>query len=394
MAEINFNTTKLTQALVRCKSITPKDDGALSIVENHLSSIGFNCTKLPFSGDNSYEVKNLFATIGSSGRHLAFAGHTDVVPPGNKGSWKYSPFSATIENDKLFGRGTEDMKSNIACFMSATEEFIKQYGKDFAGKISFIITGDEEGEAINGTPKIMEWTKQQNIKIDHCVVGEPTSNLKIGDKVKIGRRGSINFFLTVKGIQGHTANGHRAENPVHYLTKLITNILEKPLDKGSEYFLPTSIQVPTIDVGNPAHNIIPEYARATINVRFNDQHTAETLIDWLNQKINTIFANQKNASCIVRNVISARSFLNKPGELSEIVSKSISQATGINEEPELATDGGTSDARFIKNYCEVIELGIRNQTLHQIDEFIFLDDLNELKKIYFKILENYFTKNQ
>ena len=393
MTEFNLNPIKLTQALVKCQSITPKDDGALLVVQNHLSSMGFDCSPLLFSGNGSYEVKNLFATIGSDGPHLAFAGHTDVVPPGNESSWKHPPFSAIIEDDKLYGRGTEDMKSNIACFISATEQFLKKNGKNFGGKISFIITGDEEGEAINGTPQIMEWTKKQNIKIDHCLVGEPTSNTKIGDKVKIGRRGSINFFLTVKGVQGHTANGHRAENPVHWLTKLISNILEKPLDEGNEFFLPTAVQIPTFDVGNPAHNVIPEYAFATINIRFNDLHTPESLIQWLNEKIESIFTNMENVSCKVKHEISARSFLNKPGNLSKIVSKSISQATGRNEEPELATDGGTSDARFIKNYCEVIELGIRNQTLHQVDEFVFLDDLNELTKIYYIILKNYFSKN-
>ncbi len=393
MTEFNLNPIKLTQALVKCKSITPKDDGALVVVQDHLSSMGFNCSPLLFSGNGSYEVKNLFATIGSDGPHLAFAGHTDVVPPGNESSWKHPPFSAIIEGDKLYGRGTEDMKSNIACFISATEKFLKKNGKNFGGKISYIVTGDEEGEAINGTPRIMEWTKKQNIKIDHCLVGEPTSNSKIGDKVKIGRRGSVNFFLTVKGVQGHTANEHRAQNPVHCLTKLISNILEKPLDEGNEFFLPTAIQIPTFDVGNPAHNVIPEYASATINIRFNDLHTPESLIQWLNEKIESFFAVIENASCKVKHEISARSFLNKPGNLSKIISKSITQATGRNEEPELATDGGTSDARFIKNYCEVIELGIRNQTLHQVDEFVFLDDLNELTKIYYKILENYFSKS-
>ena len=393
MDNLNYNPILLTQALVKCASITPKDEGALDIVQNHLSHLGFKCTRLPFSDKNSYDVDNLFASIGSDGKHIAFAGHTDVVPPGNEASWKYPPFSATIEKDKLYGRGTEDMKSNIACFISATEQFLKKYGKNFVGKISYIITGDEEGEAINGTPKIMEWTKENNIKIDHCIVGEPTSNLQIGDKIKIGRRGSINFFLTVKGVQGHTANGHRAENPIHYLTNLISNILKTPLDEGSEFFLPTSIQIPTIDVGNPASNVIPEYAKASINIRFNDQHTAESLIEWLEEKINSIFSNKKNVSCKLSHEINGRSFLNKPGKLSEIVAKSISQATGRNNEPELATDGGTSDARFIKNYCEVIELGIRNQTLHKIDEYIYLNDLKELTNIYYQILENYFTKN-
>ena len=393
MDKIDFNTIKLTQSLVRCKSITPVDDGAIEVVQKHLSSIGFKCTHLLFSDPNSYDVKNLYASIGSSGHHLAFAGHTDVVPAGNEDSWRFPPFSATIEGDKLYGRGTEDMKSNIACFMSATNQFIKKYGKDFGGIISFIITGDEENLAINGTPKIMEWTKEQNISIDHCIVGEPTSDKSIGDKIKIGRRGSINFFLTAKGIQGHTANGHRAENPVHHLSKLLTNILSEPLDNGDKYFLPTSIQIPTFDVGNSASNVIPELAKATINIRFNDEHTAESLIDWLSEKVNEVFSKEKNASCSFTNEINARSFINKEGKLTDIIAKSISESTGRNEKPQLATDGGTSDARFIKNYCETAELGIRNQTLHQIDEFVYLKDLEELKKIYLKILENYFIKN-
>jgi succinyl-diaminopimelate desuccinylase len=394
MNKINFNPVCLTQALVQCPSITPKDEGALDIIQNHLNSLDFNCTRLPFSDQNSYDVDNLFATIGSTGKHLAFAGHTDVVPPGHEQSWKYPPFSATIENDKLFGRGSEDMKSNIACFISATEEFISKYGKDFKGKLSFIITGDEEGKAINGTPKMMEWTKQNNIVFDHCIVGEPTSNKIIGDKIKIGRRGSINFFITIKGIQGHTANGHRAENPVHYLTKLLNNLIAEPLDHGNEFFLPTAIQIPTFDVGNPAHNIIPEYAKATINIRFNDQHTSDDLINWLQNNIDQIFNNIDRASCSFVTEVSAKSFLNKPGYLSDIMSKSISEVNGKNSNPKLATDGGTSDARFIKNYCEVAELGIRNQTLHQVNEFVYLSDIKELHKIYFRIIENYFVKNQ
>ncbi len=394
MNNINFDAIKLTQALVRCKSVTPNDDGAIQLINDHLSSIGFICKPLTFSDENSYEVQNLYASFGSVGPHLAFAGHTDVVPAGNEDSWRYPPFSATIENDKLYGRGTEDMKSNIACFMSATNKFLEKYGKNFRGKISFIITGDEEGKAINGTTKIMEWTKKNNIKIDHCIVGEPTSNKNIGDKIKIGRRGSINFFLKVKGIQGHTANGHRAENPVHYLLKLLTNILSKPLDNGNKFFLPTSVQVPTFDVGNLAHNVIPEYAKATINIRFNDEHTAESLVEWMKSEVSKIFINKKNVSCIFTEEISARSFINKKGYLTDIITQSISEITGINDIPELATDGGTSDARFIKDYCETNELGIRNHSLHQIDEFVFLKDMKQLEKIYFRIIENYFINNQ
>ena len=393
MNKINFDPIALTQALVKCPSITPKDKGALDIVQNHLAFLGFKCTRLPFSDQNSYDVDNLFATIGSKGKHLAFAGHTDVVPPGNENSWKHPPFSATIDGDRLYGRGSEDMKSNIACFMSATREFIFKNGKNFDGKLSFIITGDEEKDAINGTHKIMEWAKMNKINFDHCIVGEPTSNKKIGDKIKIGRRGSINFYLKVKGIQGHTANGHRAKNPVHYLVKLINNLLSNPLDHGSEFFLPTAIQVPTIDVGNTANNIIPEFANATINIRFNDQQTSEGLKDWLQKNIDLIFKDIENASCSFTTEINAKSFLNKPGYLSELMSKSISEITGKNSKPELATDGGTSDARFIKDYCEVAELGIRNQTLHKVDEYVYLSDISKLHDIYLRIIENYFNKN-
>ena len=393
MNKINFDPVSLTKALVQCPSITPKDEGALDIVQNHLISLGFTCTRLPFSDKNSYDVDNLFSTIGSGGKHLAFAGHTDVVPPGDKNSWKYPPFSATIDNGKLYGRGSEDMKSNIACFMSASAEFISKYNKNFNGRLSFIITGDEEGEAINGTPKIMEWTKKNNIIFDQCIVGEPTSNKIIGDKIKIGRRGSINFFLTAKGIQGHTANGHRAENPIHHLIKLLNNLTSEPLDNGNEFFLPTSIQIPTIDVGNSAHNIIPEYAKATINIRFNNLHTSDSIIKWLQNNINQVFNKIDNASCSFTTEVNAKSFLNKPGYLSNMISKSISEITGKNSEPELATDGGTSDARFIKDYCEVVELGIRNQTLHKVDEFVYISDIYDLHKIYFRIIENYFNKN-
>ena len=393
MNKINFNPIALTQALVQCPSITPKDEGALDIVQDHLTSLGFKCTRLPFTDQNSYDVDNLFATIGSQGKHLAFAGHTDVVPPGNINSWKHPPFSAIIDGDKLYGRGSEDMKSNIACFISATEEFITKHGKEFNGRLSFIITGDEEGEAINGTPKIMEWTKKNKIIFDQCIVGEPTSNNTIGDKIKIGRRGSINFFLTAKGVQGHTANGHRAENPIHYLVKLLNNLTSKPLDSGNKFFLPTAIQIPTIDVGNPAHNIIPENAKATINIRFNDLHTSKSLISWLQNNIDEVFSKVEKANCIFTTEISAKSFINKPGHLSNIMSKSFAEITGKNSEPELATDGGTSDARFIKNYCEVAELGIRNQTLHKVNEFVYLSDIKELHKIYLRIIENYFQKN-
>mgnify|MGYP001240853266 CR=1 FL=1 len=393
MNKLNFDPIILTQALVKCASITPKDDGALDIIQNHLNQLGFKCTRLPFSDQNSYDVDNLFATIGSEGKHLAFAGHTDVVPPGNEDSWKYPPFSAKIDGNKLYGRGSEDMKSNIACFISATHKFLNKNNNNFTGKLSFIITGDEEKLAINGTPKIMKWIKKNDIVIDQCIVGEPTSNNNIGDKIKIGRRGSVSFFLVVKGIQGHTANAHRAENAAHYLTILLNNIISKPLDQGNNNFLPTSVQIATIDIDNPAMNVIPELAKATINIRFNDKHTSKSLIQWMQNHINNVFHKDNQAKCTFTVDANAESFINKKGKLTKLMTKSITEVTGKNNLPEFATDGGTSDARFIKDYCEVAELGIRNQTLHKVDEFVYLSDIEELDKIYLKILENFFDKN-
>ena len=390
MTDTNFDPIILTQSLVKCASVTPKDDGALEIVAKHLSELGFNCNMLKFSGSNSYEVNNLFATIGNDGKHFAYAGHTDVVPVGNEESWKFPPFSATIEGDKLYGRGSEDMKSSVACFISATKRFIGKY-KKIPGKLSFIITGDEEKDSVNGTPKILEWASKNNHKFDHCLVGEPTSNREIGDKIKIGRRGAISFYIEVKGIQGHTANAHLAENASHHLIKLLNNILEEPLDKGNENFLPSSTQIATFDVGNPAQNIIPERAKATVNIRFNDMHSSDSLVKWMEKKIKNIFLNVKNASCIFTYDSTAESFLNKPGYMCDLIAKSVSEVTGKNSKPEHATDGGTSDARYIKNYCEVVELGIINQSLHKVDEFVNIKDIIELEKIYFQILDNYFN---
>ncbi len=392
MTDINFDPIKLTQSLVKCASITPKDDGALEIVAKHLGEIGFECHQLKFSGSNSYDVNNLFATIGDTGKHFAYAGHTDVVPVGNEKSWKFPPFSGIIEGGKLYGRGSEDMKSSVACFISATKRFIEKH-KKIPGKLSFIITGDEERDSVNGTPKILEWASKNNYSFDHCLVGEPTSNKEIGDKIKIGRRGAISFYLQVNGVQGHTANAHLAENAAHHLIKLLNNILEKPLDKGNKNFLPSSIQVATFDVGNSAQNIIPEIATATLNVRFNDMHTSDSLVNWMEDNIKNIFDDATNASCNFTFDSTAESFLNQPGFMCELIAKSVSEVTGRNSEPEHATDGGTSDARYIKNYCEVVELGIKNYSLHKVDEFVYTKDIIELEKIYFQILENYFNSS-
>jgi succinyl-diaminopimelate desuccinylase len=393
MNKINFDYVALTQALVKCPSVTPNDEGALQVVEEHLKNLGFNCTRLPFSEEGFDDINNLFAIIGESGKHLAFAGHVDVVPPGNEESWKYHPFSATIADGKLYGRGVEDMKGGVACFISATSSFIKKYGHDFGGQLSLIITGDEEKEAVNGTKKMMEWTKNNNIVFNHCIVGEPTSNKIVGDKIKIGRRGSINFFVTVKGVQGHTANSHRAENPAHLLITLLNNIISKPLDDGNEFYLPSSLQIPTFDVDNSAANVIPEFARATVNIRFNDIHSVESLTKWFQDNIDKVFANFPKASCTFKTDRVGESYLTNPGQLCSLVSNAIKEVSGGNGNPEMSTDGGTSDARFIKNYCEVLELGLVNRTLHQVDENVNLSDLKDLHDIYLRILENYFEKN-
>ncbi len=390
MSDLNFDPIELTRSLIKCPSVTPKDEGALQIVENHLKHLNFDCKRLIFSGNNSYEVNNLFATIGKEGKHFAYAGHTDVVPPGNIESWKYPPFSATIDGNKLYGRGSEDMKSSIACFISATKKFLDNHS-NFDGRISFIITGDEEKDSVNGTPQIMKWASENNFSFDQCLVGEPTSNNFVGDKIKIGRRGSVSFFIKVNGIQGHTANSHRAENAAHYLTKLLNDIISRPLDKGSNNFLPSSIQIATIDIGNTAENIIPELAKATVNIRFNDKHTSQSLIKWMQNNIDAVFKNIDKASCSFTVHANAESFITKPGFFSNLIGKSISEITGKNSDPELATDGGTSDARYIKDYCEVVEIGIKNQSLHKVDEYVYTDDIIELEKIYYQILKNYFS---
>jgi len=392
MTKLNFDVVALTQSLVRCPSVTPVDGGALKVIEDHLKKIGFKCKRLTFRDKKSYVVENLYATIGSSGKHLAFAGHTDVVPPGKNSSWTYHPFSAKISNGKLYGRGVEDMKGNIASFISAANSFISKYGKNFDGKLSFIITGDEEKEAINGTLKILKWSKEKKIKFNHCIVGEPTSQKHVGDKLKIGRRGSINFFIEVKGIQGHTANSHRAENPAHHLIKLLNRIISNPLDEGNEFFVPTSIQIPTIDIGNPAANVIPEYAKATINIRFNNNHSGKSLKSWLEDHIKLYFNDFPNSSCTFKTEQTGESFLTKPGKLSSIISSSCKEINKTNIEPILGTDGGTSDARFIKNYCEVVEIGLVNKTLHQVNENVPIKDLYKLNDIYFRIIEKYFNK--
>ena len=282
------------------------------------------------------------------------------------------------------------MKSAIACFMNASQRFINDNGKDFGGRISFIITGDEERDAINGTKKIMEWTKKNDIIIDDCIVGEPTSNEIVGDKIKIGRRGSTNFYIIIDGVQGHTANAHKAENPIHHLIKILNNITSVPLDEGNEHFLPSSLQIPTIDVGNTASNIIPQRVKATINIRFNNLHSANSLNLMIKNKIEEVIKNNSKIKYTLRQEITGESFLTKPNSLTNLVSSVCESVNG--KKPLFATDGGTSDARFIKDYCQVLEIGIINDTLHKVDENVSLDNLIKLENLYYRILNKYFNR--
>ena len=382
MSEINFDPVILTQSLVKCASVTPKDEGALTVVENHLSAIGCDCHPLIFSGNNSYEVKNLFATIGNEGKHFAYAGHTDVVPVGNENSWKYPPFSARIDDGKLYGRGSEDMKSSVACFISAAKRFVDKY-KNIPGKISFIITGDEEGIAINGTKKLLNWMKEKNISFDDCIVGEPTNPKKLGEMIKIGRRGSVNGALTVTGEQGHVAYPHFAKNPIPILLDILNDLTSDELDQGNEHFQPSNLEITSIDVGNKATNVIPNSASANFNIRYNDNFNKETIESEIKRRLKN-FENRFSLELDH----SGESFLTKPGKLVNDLSEIIFDKTGIT--PDLSTSGGTSDARFIKNYGNVVEFGLISETMHQTDESVDVKDVKDLTDIYYKVLTKYF----
>lgn len=376
----------LSQQLIRRPSVTPADAGALDILEDALTQLGFTCSRLLFEEDGTATVDNLYARIGNSSPNFCFAGHTDVVPPGDTTQWVHNPFSGEIHHGLLFGRGATDMKSAIAAFISATARYLKE-GTSF-GSISFLITGDEEGIAINGTVKMLDWLARNGEIIDHCLVGEPSSTSTSGDTVKIGRRGSVNFTLTARGIQGHAAYPHLALNPIPILANLITRLSSEALDTGTPHFEPSSLTFTTMDVGNLATNVIPAEASARFNIRFNDLHTAETL----RLRVETMakdIAREMGGEISVQTQISGVAFLTKPGPFIDLVSQAIVSITAIA--PEFSTGGGTSDARFIKNICPVVELGLPNATMHKIDESIPVAEIHKLTDIYEAILKSYFA---
>ncbi|MFQ5774031.1 MAG: succinyl-diaminopimelate desuccinylase [Kiloniellaceae bacterium] len=380
---------ELTRALIRCPSVTPADGGALDLLERVLSGLGFTCHRLRFAEAGAAEVDNLYARLGAAGRNFCYAGHTDVVPVGDLKAWRVDPFAAEVVDGWVHGRGAVDMKGAIACFVAALAGFLERRGRDIGGSISLLITGDEEGEAINGTRKVLGWLAARGETLDACVVGEPTSNERLADMVKIGRRGSLNGRLTVSGTQGHTAYPHLADNPLHHLVRMLDAVTAEPLDDGSEHFPPSSLQLTSIDVGNGAGNVIPAHARAAFNVRFNDRHTGADVEAWLRTRFDRAIDTAKGARYDLEVRVSGESFLCPPGALSDLVCAAVERVTG--RRPELGTSGGTSDARFIKDHCPVAELGLSNATAHKVDERVSIADLRALTAIYGAVLDGYFA---
>ena len=382
---MNFETDplKITADLIRCKSITPHDDGAIDLLKTILSNAGFSCSLVDRGG-----ISNLFAIWGAerNGKTFGFNGHTDVVPVGDISLWSVDPFGGEIKDEKIWGRGACDMKSGVAAFVAAAVDYIKNSPPD--GTLVIAITGDEEGDAKDGTLAILDWMESKQIKIDACLVGEPTSVEKIGDTVKIGRRGSMTAHLTVIGKQGHTAYPHRANNPIPALAKLISKLANYKLDKGSEHFDPSNLSVTTVDTGNKANNVIPSKVTASVNIRFNNLHSSKSLTKWLLDETNLI---EEEFGLDISSTfkVSGESFLTVPGNFSTMVQNTVLNETGIL--PELSTSGGTSDARFIKNHCPVIEVGLVGKSMHQTDEYVNLEDVLKLKSIYSSILKNYFS---
>jgi succinyl-diaminopimelate desuccinylase len=370
----------LARALIRCRSVTPADDGALGVLEQALQPLGFACRRLVFEDAESSPVGNLHARLGSARPNLAFAGHTDVVPPGDAAAWRADPFGAELIDGQLFGRGAVDMKGAIACFVAACARLLAAHRP--AGSISLLITGDEEGPAINGTPKLLRWLAEQGEALDGCLVGEPTNPGRLGEMIKIGRRGSLTGHLTVTGVQGHSAYPERADNPIPRLLAMLQAI-SAPLDQGSANFQPSTLAITSVDVGNPAANVIPREARAVFNIRFNDCHDAASLEAWLRARLDGVGGRYSLAL-----KSSGDAFLTPAGPLTRQLQAVIEEQLGIV--PELSTSGGTSDARFIKDVCPVVEFGLVGQTMHQTDERVALADLEGLTRVYHAFLLRYF----
>lgn len=373
----------LTQSLIRCQSVTPEDDGAQALLQQPLKDMGFAVHNLPFEGNGgSYPVKNFFARRGESGPHLCYNGHTDVVPAGDAKQWTYDPFGGEIVNGIMYGRGTSDMKAANAAFVIAVRQYLEEYGAP-KGSISIAITGDEESEAINGTKRILEWMDENGHVPDVALVGESSNVKEMGEEIKIGRRGSFHGYLSVKGTQGHVAYPHLAHNPLPELVAALDKLGTHIFDKGSAFFPETNMQITTIDVGNTATNVTPAEGKAHFNIRFNDRWTAQELEQEVRKILDSVTSNYTlKTSC------GAESFLTGPGEWTGLVAKSVEKFCG--RKPEMSTKGGTSDARFFKDYCPVVEFGLTNETIHKVDECLRIKDLKLLVDIYKDVLVEFF----
>jgi succinyl-diaminopimelate desuccinylase len=382
------DAVSITRDLVRCPSVTPADAGALGVLENILTAAGFEVHRVTFSEPGTADIDNLYARIGTSAPHISFAGHTDVVPAGDETAWTSGAFSGDIKDGFLYGRGAVDMKGGIACSVAAALEYLGDHGGQPNGSISFLITGDEEAIAINGTVKLLQWVKARGETFDHCVLGEPSNVETLGDCIKIGRRGSLSGTLYVDGVQGHVAYPHRAANPVPDMATLVVALSQEPLDRGSPQFQASNLEFTSIDVGNKATNVIPAQARAKFNIRFNDLHTQDSLRELVEQRMMKAAGNRIKAR-IEWEYSNANVFVTKPGAFTDLAVAAIEAVTG--RKPELSTSGGTSDARFISNYCPVIEFGLVGQTMHQVDERTPVSDLEKLTRIYRGMLDRYFA---
>ena len=377
----------LAQQLIRCPSVTPADAGALGVLETVLKPLGFACHRLRFEDEGVPAVENLYARIGTQGPNFCFAGHTDVVPPGDAKLWKHDPFGAEIEGGTLYGRGAVDMKSAVACFVAAAARTLAT-GKPF-GSISLLITGDEEGPTnVNGTKKMLVWLKENGERLSHCIVGEPTSTAVTGDVLKIGRRGTMNARLVVTGTQGHTAYPHQANNPIPALAELVSRLAGWKLDDGTDHFDPSNIAFTTVDVGNPATNVIPAEARAGFNIRFNDRHKSADLIAHIKKEAADV-ARARGVEIAVSAHASGEPFLTKPGAFTAMLSTVVKEVTG--RAPDLSTTGGTSDARFIKDHCPVVEMGLPGGTMHKADECVPVVEIHKLTELYERVLGAYFA---
>jgi succinyl-diaminopimelate desuccinylase len=375
--------------LIRRPSVTPRDEGAIDVVAGYLSELGFTCDRLVFGGEaGRAAIANLYARYGSGRPHLCFAGHTDVVPPGPAEAWARDPFAAELRDGMLWGRGAVDMKGAIAAFVAAVQRWIHKRGQNFGGSISLLVTGDEEGAGIDGTKRVLEWLAARGEAPDACIVGEPTSAAVLGDMVKIGRRGSLNGRLTVSGVQGHTAYPHLADNAAHRLVTLLYALTAAELDQGSAHFQPSTLQISTIDIGNPTSNVIPAEARAVFNVRFNDCWTGDRLTAWLQQRLAEADPDKHHMLGVT---VSGEAFLVPPGAVGTPLAEAIRRVTGHS--PEFSTTGGTSDARFIQAYCPVAEFGLVGETMHKIDERVDVADLVRLTEIYRTFLDLYFARS-